>query len=726
MPTVEYYSQASPETVAADGYVFVDLTGFAHTSFAGIRNTVNGTGILDNDYFNDIGHFASSNAGQWVKMFRTIILFDTRLLPLDAIIDSARFRFVGINRTDNFADSLSLVGSNPVSNTGVVVADYSRLDTILLATPVTLASLVVDDATYNSIPLNIAGLAAIVPGGITKLGLRSEQDRANSPPAWVASLRSELNIRSADGGAARQPILEITYHTEIPRMRFELGGIMTTRGLQRNDYSRAWLIKWRAGPANTPAFEGFWKAGALDWSLGDVTTEYVPSPEQYGKFNVAGKVVGERGSPTIPITARYNLYLSDLLELAKSGCDFDVQIHMGDCQDPQDFNMGWTKILNLKGALLTKYGTTDLGALMPSERETVNEEVDVSAEDVEEIVRIVFEEQAASQITQQVIDLQVCDRATCGSCGIPSDGCNVVFGLTVTVGGSPGLGAELIYTDDGGETWDDRNITTLTPAEDPNGLACVGIYVVVVSEDSESIHYAPAADILAGTETWAEVTTGFVITHGPLGIFSLTPRHTWIPAEGGYIYFTSDITAGVVVQIAGSATVQDLQAIHGYDMLNLVAVGNSNAVLVTRNGGDTWATVTGPAVGVALNAVWMHTPDEWFVGSAAGRLYYTQDAGETWVEKAFPGSGAGVVRDLVFASETVGYMAHSTAAPAGRILRTVDGGHSWYVAPESNFVIPENDWIKALAVCEENVNVVYGGGLGGNALDGIIVKGSGG
>ena len=495
--------------------------------------------------------------------------------------------------------------------------------------------------------------------------------------------------------------------------------------LQRSDYSRMWLIEWRAGPANVPSYEGLWKAGAVSWPLGDVTNIYIPDPDEYGQFKVAGKIVGERGNPTVPLTAKYTTDLSTLLRLARLGCDHDLQIHMGFCQDPQDFDFGWEKILVMEAARPTSYATTDLGALEPSERATVNEEVPWSAEILYEIVQIAFEAQAASEVVQEVIDITVCDRVTCGACGIPSDGCSVVFALTLTVGGSPGLPAEVLFTDDGGATWDDTNVDTLAANEDPNALACVGSNLVVISEDSESLHYAPIADILDASETWTEVTTGFVAGNGPLALVSLSPRHTWIVGEGGYVYFTDDPTAGVEVQNAGVATTQDLNSVHAYDLLNVVAVGASNAVILSRDGGDVWSAITGPAVGVVLNAVWMKGENEWFVGTATGRLYFTRDAGDNWTEKAFPGSGSGVIRDIAFSSDSVGYLAHSTTAPAGRILRTTSGGNRWYVAPESNLVIPENDRITALAVCEDNVNVVYGGGLGANAVDGILVLGSG-
>lgn len=244
---------------------------------------------------------------------------------------------------------------------------------------------------------------------------------------------------------------------------------------------------------------------------------------------------------------------------------------------------------------------------------------------------------------------------------------------------------------------------------------------MVVSEDDEALHYAPITDILDGTETWTRVNTGFVATKGPLDIFSQGRSFTWIAGEGGYIYFSADITSGVDVQTAGSVTVEDLKKLHGFDILNLVAVGNANAVLLTQNGGTVWALITGPAPAVNLNAVWMLSKTEWLVGTAGGRLYGTRDSGDSWTEKGFPGSGSGTIYDIKFSTPTVGYMAH-TLNGAGRILRTIDGGNSWYVLPESIASMPDNDRIVALAACDDDPNVVYGAGLGANATDGFLVK----
>ncbi len=502
---------------------------------------------------------------------------------------------------------------------------------------------------------------------------------------------------------------------------------MTTPRVQQSEFSRVWLIPHMAGPENAPSYESLARAQTATMPRGDLTPIHVPNPDQYGAFIVAGMVQGERGLPTMGILWRYLADGRSVLDkIVSNGCEHDIQIHIGQCQDPQAFNLGWEKILVLERALATEWSTSEFGALAPADRALVDETVPFSGQELYHIYRQLFAEQAETEAVQEIIAIIICDAVSCGACGIPSDGCDVVFALTLSAGGSPGLPAEIIFTDDGGLTWTDTLITTLAANEDPNDMACVGINLVVISEDSESIHYAPIADILAGAEVWTEVATGFVAGNGPLAIWSQDVRHTWIVGEGGYVYFTENPPEGVVVQDAGVATTEHLNDVHAYDILNVVAVGVNNAVILTRNGGDTWVPITGPNPTTVLNCVFMRGINEWWIGDAGGQMWYTLDGGVTWPEKTFPGSGSGLgqVRDIKFATPTVGYMAHDTAAPAGRILRTIDGGYSWYIAPEGNTIVPASNRFNDVAPCLADPNIVYAGGFAVDELDGIIVKGS--
>lgn len=499
----------------------------------------------------------------------------------------------------------------------------------------------------------------------------------------------------------------------------------------RTPFSRLWTIEDRAGPANIPVYQGRGRAMAESWALGDRTPIMEPDPNNYGKFRIVDAIKAAKGLPTLPIEVRYMFTLSEFLRMARRGCPLDLQVHMGKCRDPRNFNAGWDKVTVLEGGDISSFGTGELGALEQDQDVVINESIEINGLDLYEVMPITMTELAAVEIMGQVVGVVICDSVQCGECGVPSTGCQTFFAVTITDPGSPGLPAEVIFSADGGVTIGQTNIATLGASDDPTGLACVGIYLVVISNDGDGYHYAPLADILNGVEVWTEVDTladgsAWPAAGSPNAIFSLGSAHTWIAGDLGYIFFAEDITVGPVVQDAGvAAGANNLNDIHAYDEDNVVVVGAAGACAVTRNRGATWANVDTTDIGVVeLNCVWMKSENEWFVGDANGQLWYTRDGGVNWVEKTFPGSGGGAVRDIVFATPTVGYMAHSTALVAGRILRTIDGGHSWYVAPEGTTTIPANDYVASLATVAECPNVVYGGGLGDTPPDGYLVKGA--
>jgi len=489
-----------------------------------------------------------------------------------------------------------------------------------------------------------------------------------------------------------------------------------------NSYSRVWFQEGGPGPSRARTYQGDWKAGSASWGRGDLTVIRQPDPDVYGQFIRVGRYRGEPSDPELPITARYPLQRSKLLRVARGDCEHSLQIHMGQCENPQDFARGWQKAIILEGAAIRTWGTQDLGALGPNENAPVNEDVPFVGTDLYEVVRMTFSEQTPTLVSREMTSVYVCDNQQCAACGLASDGCQVVIALEGTVAASPGQAPTVIYTRDGGATWAERPVSSLAANQIGNFIICAGAYAIVGSADAGNLNWILLSDLVTGAGSWTGVTTGQTTTTGVLAAWSLGATENWFSGEAGFVYFSDDPTNGVVAKHSGSVTTQDLNDIHAFDSNNIVAVGASNAVIRSTNAGVSWSLVTGPAVGVVLNAVWMRSANEWFVGAANGNLYYTLDAGVTWTQKRFSGDGAGQVRDIVFATPSVGYMAHSTATPAGRIFRTIDGGYSWYLMPEGTGSIPTNSYVRSLAVCDDP-NVVFGAGLG-TGVDGFLVKGA--
>jgi len=487
-------------------------------------------------------------------------------------------------------------------------------------------------------------------------------------------------------------------------------------------FTRVFLIEGRARADRQPSYESTMKMAGVEQGFGDVTSIYSPHPRKYDSFEIIGTVRGEAERPTTSLIGRYAINLqSQLLRLAKIGCSNDVQLHMGSCTDPSDFNE-FKKALIIEDALIPTWSTDDLGALQPDEKSLVNETAEISGAQFYEVLPLNAASKAADVLTNEVIDMVFCDSVSCGDCEDPSDGCLKAFGVTKAAGGSPGTPADVVFSLDKGATWMVYDVDSLGAAEDPNALACIGNYIVVVSNDSGSLHYALKTEFDGLTDpAFTEVTTGFAVGGAPNAIDSVGSK-AFIVGDGGYIYSTPDPTGGVDVLDAGAATPVKLNAVDAISEDFAVAVGNDGGVVFTSDGASFAATTTSP-VGVGVNLTTVGVVDEnyWLVGTSNGRLYYTFNQGKSWTLKGFPGSGTGIVWDIAVATRSVIYLAHSTTAPSGRILRSFDGGYSWNLTPEGTAVLPANDHVAALAVCEFDANLVIGGGLADDATDGFIV-----
>jgi len=493
----------------------------------------------------------------------------------------------------------------------------------------------------------------------------------------------------------------------------------------KTSQSRVFLISGRARPDHVPTYESCTRMMGIARGFGDIEKIECPDPYAYGKFVDVGFTRGATERVTTSLEARYMLdTISTLLKSSNTGCAMDVQLHMGQCQDPSQFNQ-FEKALILESAYITNYSTEDLGALASGDDAVINETVDISAENFYEVMPIGYGEKAGALATNEVLDVIICDTQSCGDCVGESDGCQKIFAITKAAGGSASTPSDIIYSIDGGTTWYAHDIDSLGVAEDPSAIACVGDYLVVVSNASNSLHYALKSEFDGTTDpTWTEVTTGFVTGYEPNDIWS-DGRVAFIAADGGYVYYTDDPLSGVTVLEAGTLTTSTLTRIHGLNDEFVVAVGENGVVMYTDNGTTFSLATTFPVgFGVHLRALWVKAEAEWFVGSSAGNLYYTNNTGLTWTVKAFTGSGAGVVWDIVMPTASIAFLSHATALPRGRILRSFDGGQSWELTPEKAGTIPAGDRFNRLGYCTYDPNVVVGVGLADGGADGFIVLGT--
>jgi hypothetical protein len=494
----------------------------------------------------------------------------------------------------------------------------------------------------------------------------------------------------------------------------------------KNAYSRVFLIERRARGDRAPVYHSSLIAGAVEQSFGDIEKIEVPNPDRYGEFQEIGNIRGGEERATTSLSGRYAADLaSELLRLAKIKCASDLQVHFGACQNPADFN-NFSKAIVLEDTQLTSVSTDELGTLESGDQAAVNESAEISASNWYEILPLKFTERATSIVANEVVDITLSDTIGCGECEDESDGCQKVYAVTLTAPGSPSTPSDLLYSNDNGVTWYATDVDGLG-ADDADGVATVGDYVVVVSNAAGGHHYVLKSELAllvnsTGDPSFsATITTGYNGSGPPNDIWSLGQK-AFVVGDAGYIYEMTDATAGVTVLDAGSATAQNLNAVHAMSTTQAVAGGAAGSVVYTLDG-SAWTAVSVAPTASAINAVWMRGEREFWVGTAGGQLYYTTDQGASWTEKTFSGSGAGVVHDISFPTASIMYVSHASATPAGRLLRSYDGGYSLNVLPEGVGSLPANDRFTAITACGEDANIVIAAGLADDASDGIIIRG---
>jgi photosystem II stability/assembly factor-like uncharacterized protein len=491
--------------------------------------------------------------------------------------------------------------------------------------------------------------------------------------------------------------------------------------------TRVFLIEGRARPDHKPAYQSAMKAGSPSQDFGDIEKIEVPSSTEYGKYVEVGSIRGAVDRVTITLTGRYASDLkSEVLRLARAGCAIDVQINLGACTDPSDYNT-YTKKIIIESAFLTNWGSEDLGALGSDEQAKVDESVDVSGREIYELLPPSWAEQGGDVVVNELVDVTLCDTPSCGDCETESDGCKKFFALSKAAGGSPATSPDVVFSLDTGVTWQSHDIDSITGGEEPDELDCLGAYLVIVSEETGSVHYVLLSEFDGATDPdFVEIATG-VVTGGEPRAIDATPdgQVAFVAGAAGYIYSTEDPTAGLTVRDAGTANTDNYNTIAALSSTFGVAVGDSGAIAKTTNG-TTWTDVTTSPVGagIHLNTVALRSESVWFIGAANGNYYYTTDGGATWTTGAFPGSGAGTVLHIELAGESVVYLAHQTAATLGRILRSTNGGYDWTVQPDGVGSLALNDKVNAISACASNPDIAVGVGLADNASDGFVVVGS--
>jgi len=231
-----------------------------------------------------------------------------------------------------------------------------------------------------------------------------------------------------------------------------------------------------------------------------------------------------------------------------------------------------------------------------------------------------------------------------------------------------GYNGKLLHSGDFGTTWN------VVPSGTGNGLF--------------SVSFAP------------DKKAGWITGQGGTVQKSIDGGKTWAP-QGGKIFMTDDCRAAGgdpdATDESDKCPLAPLFAISAVDENNAYAVGDRSTLTITHDGGKTWNTSTlrpivapsenlDPNAGIAfedpvLYDVQFLNNQLGFVVGEFGKILKTTDGGLTWYDKQaslvgeeyFDIMELPTFFDVDFRSETEGYV----GGLEGRVARTTDGGETW-------------------------------------------------
>ena len=410
-------------------------------------------------------------------------------------------------------------------------------------------------------------------------------------------------------------------------------------------------------------------------------------------------------------------------------CPVNIYESEGLCNDPSDPVNGWST-LNILSRGLSSDKTYQGRTPFDGSDESLAEVQFSWLGDVYSVGPITLGETAAVDVTTEVVDIVYGSLALCSDCGPANDGTKWIYALQQTAGGSSAALGKVLYSTDYGATWTASSITGLGIGVLVTAIDIVGQYLVVVAKTENAYYVSQINHATGAPGTWTKVTSGFVSTKTPNDLFVESANRVYFVADGGYVYVSTDILAGVSVLSAAGATTNNLTRIHG-NAGTLLAVGASNTSIKSTNRGLTWSATSASVTG-AHSAVAVLTPQTYCIGTldTSGKVYYTENGGASWTQITLPGAALTSIPDIVWATAEVGYISATRTGPAAVIFGTVFGGRNWSEAGTSRFPtaptygranridVPE---VPDLQVAANNMAVA---GLGGGLVDGIVLLGS--
>jgi photosystem II stability/assembly factor-like uncharacterized protein len=270
---------------------------------------------------------------------------------------------------------------------------------------------------------------------------------------------------------------------------------------------------------------------------------------------------------------------------------------------------------------------------------------------------------------------------------------------------------QLLHTTDAGETW---NTIYMVDA----GALALNYYGYCIWFSSANNGYVGGYNGYAyttnGGTTWAkmDVKTALALSDYfyTRDIYFYDTNIGWIVGDDGLIAYTSNGGTSWTKQNWGKDPVKvtdaDLKCISFIDSQHGWIGGSNGVILITEDGGAHWVLQAAPETQSIVDIDFLSATKGFAVGGSYKDLYYTENAGTTWNKYNEYNLPYFYPNAIDFVDENNGWMAgaaYESSSWVGRIMRTNDGGNTWYIQTTEN-----PDYLVHLAMIDQDFGWAIG------------------
>lgn len=419
----------------------------------------------------------------------------------------------------------------------------------------------------------------------------------------------------------------------------------------------------------------------------DKQVEYCASSNEYNQFDILAVFTSGEERGTSSLQTNYTLSRSALKKYADTSCLFDMQIHIGECDKPNNFAR-FDKALIFKNVEIDNYTLSSVFSATQSERAPITENVSFNFEKMIEVSHPNFIMEA--DISMQ--DGQIIDSFTfCGNCNL----CNTTGRYFIQLLTCDELESfvRIIYTLDNGDSW------KVIPYELLLTIPCSQYGHSNVIQDADNFYAIHLINF--HNKTFSQTVNDSLFTI-PKSILSGNLLYTsiekngivWFAGTGARIYYFLDNEYERLTH-TNLNLISDILSIDSYNGLDFVAGSHNGRFYYGEIDGDVTEILLPTANPVyAIHAI-SETRFVMSNGLSGGWCYY--DGVFTRMKNIY-----GAITKFAFFDADIGY-AISVTANQNLLWQTVDGGKSWQTM---ELTLDLSHIVTTVTICQDDHNMI--------------------